>query len=524
MDGPNRRPDFLRGFREGPAGQERLDNPESSLGRSKYGWASSAQHSVKRYSTTCQKVLALVEFWHWVLTSHGLGNSRPAGAIGTPMPDTRPTDATPVARLGRGFDLAAVWTTAGGEICLRSRDRAVVLNPERLLALASLLDILGQPGRMATLGSVLDVKDACDREEAQPAKQSKRVERELLGRRRPWPLTVDQTMQTAAASGARVELALQTQAGARLTHVCQVLRTDTTGVFDCIPEVPVGNGVHALSVQTSAYVHDAGEPTMLIPVVVSVSPAPAVKPALDQAMDAASESGALVTLGFGSRGTALHTCRVSACEPGIYEIRPRFQGVQHATTGFAELPDRDGMVIEVVSCRTANPRDEADDIADRRVSLRSPIDSPRGWTRSRIRALVHAMLEARANTKGWVMPTPIARADQALRDALDGLREDIAAGECEDLGVAAVAHPADPIESAEDARVQGLRDTEAARAVLLASGMECLGDGLWGCSDSTAVVHVDGGDGGEVEFNGDYTYTPAQLRALATLAEQGLPE
>jgi hypothetical protein len=42
---------------------------------------------------------------------------------------------------------------------------------------------------------------------------------------------------------------------------------------------------------------------------------------------------------------------------------------------------------------------------------------------------------------------------------------------------------------------------DAARAMLLASGM----------------------DGGVVEFRGDYSYTPAQLRALADLAELGAP-
>ena len=94
--------------------------------------------------------------------------------------------------------------------------------------------------------------------------------------------------------------------------------------------------------------------------------------------------------------------------------------------------------------------------------LRSLV-APRGWTRSRIRSLVWAMLEARANTQGWVMPTPIARADQALRDALDGLRDAIATGECEPLGVAAVDHPADPTESVEAARsvLARLADREA---------------------------------------------------------------
>jgi hypothetical protein len=61
---------------------------------------------------------------------------------------------------------------------------------------------------------------------------------------------------------------------------------------------------------------------------------------------------------------------------------------------------------------------------------------------------------------------------------------------------------------------------DAARAMLLASGMEYLSDGLWGWVDSTAVAHVDGG---VVEFRGDYSYTPAQLRALADLAELGAP-
>jgi hypothetical protein len=59
---------------------------------------------------------------------------------------------------------------------------------------------------------------------------------------------------------------------------------------------------------------------------------------------------------------------------------------------------------------------------------------------------------------------------------------------------------------------------DAARAVLVSSGMEYLGDGLWGWVDSTAVAHVDGG---VVEFKGDCSYTPAQLRSLADLAEQG---
>lgn len=61
---------------------------------------------------------------------------------------------------------------------------------------------------------------------------------------------------------------------------------------------------------------------------------------------------------------------------------------------------------------------------------------------------------------------------------------------------------------------------EAAMRVLLASGMEYLSDGLWGWADSTAVAHVDSG---AVEFKGDCSYTPAQLRALADLAEQVTP-
>jgi hypothetical protein len=152
-------------------------------------------------------------------------------------------------------------------------------------------------------------------------------------------------------------------------------------------------------------------------------------------------------------------------------------------------------------------------VADPHDDPRALVDSPRGWTRSRIRALVWAMLEARANTKGWVMPTPIARADQALRDALDGLRYAIAAGECEALGVAAVDHPANPAESAEEVRVQGLRDVEAARATLLSLGFTSLGSGVWAGDDSQACV-----EGGTVSLAGEFT--PAQLRALATLAEQ----
>ena len=82
---------------------------------------------------------------------------------------------------------------------------------------------------------------------------------------------------------------------------------------------------------------------------------------------------------------------------------------------------------------------------------------------------------------------------------------------CEPM-VAAVDHLADP---AEDARVQGLRDVEAARSSLLSLGFTSLGSGVWAGDDSQACT-----GGGTVSFTGG-EYSPAALRALATLAEQG---